>query len=127
MKTAIGVLVASFSLIAGAAQAASLDNATSQSKTRTQVVAELAQAQAAGLISKNNLDYPVSLPAAQSKSRQQVVAELAQARISGQLSRNTLDYPPATEPASAKSRAEVVGQLVAYQASRSNAYSVNRH
>src|SRR3546814_6628282 len=62
MKTAIGILAASLSLLAGAAQAANLNN-NAPSKTRAQVVAELHQAQAQGLISQNKLDYPVSLPA----------------------------------------------------------------
>src|SRR3546814_2348877 len=69
MKAVFGVLVASLSLVAGAAQAASVNN-NAPSKTRAQVVAELHQAQAQGLISQNKFDYPVSLPASQHKTRQ---------------------------------------------------------
>src|SRR3546814_14046039 len=116
MKTAIGILAASLSLLAGAAQAANLNN-NAPSKTRAQVVAELHQAQAQGLISQNKLDYPVSLPATQHKTRQQVVAELARAKAAGQLSTNRLDYHVASTTTTSTSRSEVVDQLVAYQAS----------
>src|SRR3546814_3752131 len=106
MKAVFGVWVASLSLVAGAAQAASVNN-NAPSKTRAQVVAELHQAQAQGLISQNKFDYPVSLPASQHKTRQQVLAELASAEAAGQVSTSTLDYPVDTKTTASKSRSEV--------------------
>src|SRR3546814_10518795 len=126
MKTAVGILVASLSLLAGAAQAASV-NDNAPSKTRAQVVAELHQAQAQGLISQNKLDYPVSLPATQHKTRAQVVAELARAKAAGQISTNRLDYPVASPTTASKSRREGVDQLVAYKAEHPYVSRVNHH
>lgn len=124
MKAAVGVLVASLSLMAGAAQAATL-NSNVQAKTRAQVVAELHQAQAQGLISQNKLDYPVSLPATQHKTRQQVLAELASAEATGQISTNKLDYPVASQAAAPKARAQVVAELMAYESAHPYANTVN--
>src|SRR3546814_11611556 len=83
MKTAIGILAASLSLLAGAAQAANLNN-NAPSKTRAQVVAALHQAQAQGLISQNQLEYPVRLPDTQPKTRLQILAALVPPKDAGQ-------------------------------------------
>ncbi|MFW7342338.1 DUF4148 domain-containing protein [Pollutimonas sp. H1-120] len=113
MKTAIYALMISFSLVAGAAQAANSDAVASASKTRTQVVAELHEARALGLMSHGELDYPLALQASSSKTRQQVQAELAAARAAGTLSHGELDYPPSATDLSSKTRAEVLVELAA--------------
>lgn len=63
--------------------------------TRAQVIAELAQAKAAGLVTYGEEEYPVQQAATTSgKSRAQVVAELAEAKANGQYTFGELDYPP---------------------------------
>ncbi|WP_237174033.1 DUF4148 domain-containing protein [Paracandidimonas lactea] len=113
MKNVFSALIISFSLVAGAAQAANSDAAVPAPKTRAQVVAELQEARAQGLLSYGELDYPVVQQAPSSKTRQQVQAELAAARAAGTLSHGELDYPPAEPDHSTKTRAEVRAELAA--------------
>jgi len=61
--------------------------------TRAQVIAELAEAKAAGLVTYGEEEYPVQQAATTSKSRDQVVAELAEAKANGEYSFGELDYP----------------------------------
>src|SRR5690554_4368775 len=89
MKTLVSALMISFATFAGAAQAAD-----EPAKTRAQVVAELQAAQAQGLISHGELDYPLSQVANSYKSRADVQAELTAARSANQISKGELDYPP---------------------------------
>ncbi|WP_237174053.1 DUF4148 domain-containing protein [Paracandidimonas lactea] len=115
MKTLITGLMLSFSLVAGAAQATPVD--VPERKTRAQVVAELQEARASGLLSSGELDYPpVISDRSSSKSRQTVLAELDAARKAGMLSNGELDYPPASAVKSSKTRAEVRAELAAYEA-----------
>ena len=82
MKALASALMISATLIAGAAQAASLNDAP---KTRAQVVAELQQARAQGQLSNGELDYPPAIAQASTKSRAQVQQELAAAQAAGQI------------------------------------------
>lgn len=66
------------------------DNAPS----REQVVAELAQAKAAGLLTSGEQDYPPPCAATgPTKTREQVLAELAEAKATGKYHFGELDYP----------------------------------
>ncbi|MFT0546169.1 DUF4148 domain-containing protein [Allopusillimonas ginsengisoli] len=115
MKTLVTGLMLSFSLLAGAAQAANVD--ASEAKTRAQVLVELQEARALGLLSNGELDYPPAVSdSSNSKSRQAVLAELDAARKAGTLSSGELDYPPAFPIRSSKTRAEVRAELAAYEA-----------
>lgn len=94
MKAFASVLMISASLIAGAAQAATSTDAP-VSKTRAQVVAELQQARAEGLLSTGESDYPAAIQAnASQKTRAQVESELVVAEAAGQVSTGEADYPP---------------------------------
>jgi len=65
--------------------------------TRAQVMTELEQAKAAGLVTFSNLDYPpVQSASASDKSREQVREELAESKANGQYSFSNLDYPRTT-------------------------------
>lgn len=113
MKTFVTGLMLSISLVAGVAQATSA--VAPEGKTRAQVVAELQEARAMGLLSSGELDYPpVIRDTSNSKSRQTILAELAAARKAGTLSSGELDYPPASPVKSSKSRAEVRAELAEY-------------
>lgn len=91
MKALASALMISATLIAGAAQAASLNDAP---KTRAQVVAELQQARAQGLLSSGELDYPPAVEQTSTVSRAQVQAQLAAAEAAGQIeSGEYADYP----------------------------------
>lgn len=109
MKTKMSVLMISISLVAGIAQAASLDMQTS--KTRAQVIVELHEARALGLLSDGELDYPVEQQTSNSKTRQDVRAELAAARAAGTLSEGELDYPPVVLDHNSKTRQEVQAEF----------------
>lgn len=116
MKTVVltGVAI-SFSLIAGIAQASHVK--VPEPKTRTEVIAELHEARAVGLVSKGELDYPVEKTKPfNSKSRQAVIAELEAARSAGTLSYGELDYPPETRSLSSVTRAQVRAELSEYKA-----------
>jgi hypothetical protein len=109
MKAFASVLMISASLIAGAAQAATSADAP-VSKTRAQVVAELQQARAEGLLSTGEADYPAVVQAnAGAKTRAQVESELVVAEAAGQVSTGESDYPPlaAQTNASSTTRAAV--------------------
>ncbi len=93
MKTLATTLMISLSLIAGIAQAATSTD-VSTTKTRAQVVTELQQARAQGLLSNGELDYPPAIASTSSETRAQVVAELHAAEAVGQMSRGETNYPP---------------------------------
>lgn len=109
MKTKMSVLMISLSLVAGIAQAANSE--VPAPKTRAQVIAELQQAKALGLLSHGELDYPPALQGSSSKTRQEVRAELAAARAAGTLSHGESDYPPVVLDHNSKTRAEVLAEL----------------
>lgn len=114
MKNVLGAAMISLSLAAAglaplAANAASL--------TRAQVVEQLQQARAQGLLSEGESGYPVQQPAASHVSRTAVLADLALARANDQL--NTSESQPYPVDASAPahlSRSVVLAQLSAFQA-----------
>src|SRR3546814_10674524 len=75
MKTVLTGLAVSFSLVAGIAQASPVNSP--EPKTRAEVVAELREARALGLISDGELDYPtLKSEPLNSKSRQEVLSAL---------------------------------------------------
>lgn len=74
------------------------NTAQDSGKTRAQVMAELSDAQAKGLLDFTDSSYPFSLsaqnsPSPQEKTRTQVVAEINEARAQGLLSFNDSEYP----------------------------------
>ena len=106
MKTLTSALLVSMSLLSAGAYAASPNiepnnvpfqgvygQVDANAPTRAQVVAELAQAKAAGLVTYGEEEYPVEIASHSDKSRDQVVAELAQAKANGEYSFGELDYP----------------------------------
>lgn len=105
MKALASALMISATLIAGAAQAASVNDAP---KTRAQVVAELQQARAQGLLSTGELDYPPAIVQTSTKTRAQVQSELAAAEAAGQINNGEdLSYPAIAAAPSGVTRAQV--------------------
>lgn len=107
MKTLTSALLVSMSLLSAGAYAASPNiepnnvpfqgvygQVDANAPTRAQVVADLAQAKAAGLVSFGEEDYPPQVSATSGKTREQVRAELAEAKATGQYTFGELDYPP---------------------------------
>jgi len=109
MKTLTTTLLVSMSLLSAGAFAAPSPNVEpnnvpfqgvyghvdSNAPTRAQVLEELAQAKAAGLVTYGELDYPVEqAPATPAKTADQVRAELTQAKATGQYTFGELQYPP---------------------------------
>lgn len=86
-------------------------------KTRAEVVAELMQARADGLLDQNETNYPREYPFVSTLTREQVKAEVLQARADGTLEFNEADYPrtPA-QPASHLTRAQVKADVAAARA-----------
>ncbi|MBP0598721.1 DUF4148 domain-containing protein [Herbaspirillum sp. LeCh32-8] len=84
-------------------------------KTRAQVIEELKQARAAGLMPVGDADYP-KLPAfVSTKTRAQVIEELKQARAAGLMPVGDADFPKEPVFVSTKTRAQVQAELVEYQ------------
>ena len=107
MKTLAATVLATMTLLSAGAHAASPNiepnnvpfqgvyGQQDDGLTRAQVVQELAQAKAAGLVTSGELNYPpVQAHADAGKSVAQVHAELAAAKADGQYTFGTLDYPP---------------------------------
>ena len=109
MKTLTSALLISMTVLSAGANAASPNiepnnvpfqgvygqQADTNTPTRTQVVAELAQSKADGQYTFGELDYPAAQATATSgKTRAQVRAELAEAKANGQYTFGELDYPP---------------------------------
>ncbi|MBO1114052.1 DUF4148 domain-containing protein [Bordetella petrii] len=95
------IVVSQLALAAGAyaadvEQPAPLPQSQVAGKTRAQVVAELREARAAGLVWSQEATAPVQQAADSSLTRTQVWAELQQARRQGLVSTGDLDYPPAS-------------------------------
>ncbi|MCA1325032.1 DUF4148 domain-containing protein [Herbaspirillum sp. alder98] len=97
------------------AQNVSAQSTQAQGKTRTQVIEELKQARAAGLISSGDYDYPKLAPFVSTKTRAQVVEELKQAQARGEVNVGDAYYPYSPEFTSTKSRAQVQAELVQYE------------
>jgi len=95
-------------------------------KTRAEVVAELAQARANGELPINDVSYPdkaMNSPSTSTKTRAEVIDELKQARANGELPINDATYPDkaiASAPVSTKTRAQVVEELKQYQQAHAN-------
>lgn len=116
-KSLFTAALISFSALSGAAFAA--DTQSGADMTRDQVIAEMKEAQARGLISHGELDYPRPATTSDSKTRQEVQAELAAARTAGQISQGELDYPRVAASHDNKTRAQVRAELRDYLASGS--------
>jgi hypothetical protein len=99
----------SASVLAGTAYAAD-----SSSVTHTQVISQLQQARAAGLLSTGEQEYPVAVNDKSTESRAEVLAELAAA---GQPSVGEQVYPAAPAASSTESRAQVQSELAQYASS----------
>ena len=93
-------------------------------KSRAEVVAELAQARANGELPINDVSYPDKAIAAPStKTRAEVIDELKQARANGELPINDATYPDkaiASAAVPSKTRAQVVEELKQYQQAHAN-------
>jgi len=94
-------------------------------KTRAEVIAELAQARANGELPINDVSYPdkAMASAVSTKTRAEVIDELKQARANGELPINDATYPDkaiASAPVSTKTRAQVVEELKQYQQAHAN-------
>lgn len=104
----VSVLFAALAFTAFGAQAA--DHGTT--KSRAEVVAELAQAKATGQYTFSEEAYPAPLPQRTELSRAQVESELAQSKADGEYTFGTLDYPPTFDRVgSNKSRDQVRAEL----------------
>ena len=84
-------------------------------KTRAQVIQELKDAEAAGLVGRGDVDYPVMPEFVSTKTRSEVIEELKQARAQGLLNINDVDYPPTPAPSYTKTREEVKAELLEAQ------------
>ncbi|NYT37033.1 DUF4148 domain-containing protein [Allopusillimonas soli] len=87
--------------------------------TRAQVIAELQQAQAQGLVTIGEEAYPADALPTSTKSRTEVLNELAAAQVAGRVSvGEAAQYPVVRiDQGAEKSRAEVLQELHAYAAS----------
>lgn len=117
MKTLVSALMISATVFTGAAYAAD-----SSSPTRAQVIAEMQQAKAAGLISSGEQAYPVAISTASTKDRAQVQQELSAAIAAGQVSIGEQAYPLTAGTNSTKTRAEVKAELFDYASSHADVY-----
>ncbi|TEA79001.1 DUF4148 domain-containing protein [Allopusillimonas ginsengisoli] len=102
-----------FSTVAGVANAAA-----DIPKTRTQVVAELQEAQAKGLVTIGEQPYPVEV-ASSSKSRAEVLAELQEAKTTGLITLGEDSEYPVIVHSSDKTRTQVQRELDDYVSSHS--------
>jgi hypothetical protein len=84
-------------------------------RTRAEVVAEVAQARADGSLEVKDSTYPVLAKSGTTKTRAEVVAGIAQARANGTLDAKDATYPVTPTAATGKTRAEVRAELVQYQ------------
>jgi len=95
-------------------------------KTRAEVVAELAQARANGEVPINDATYPdkaIASASVSTKTRADVIEELKQARANGELPISDATYPDkaiASAPVAGKTRAQVVEELKQYQQAHAN-------
>jgi opacity protein-like surface antigen len=114
MKNVLSAAMVSLSLAAaGLAPVA----ANADSLTRAQVVEQLQQARAQGLLSEGQSGYPVQKPADSHVSRTAVLADLAMARANGQLNVSEAQpYPAETSASSNVSRSVVLAQLSQFEA-----------
>jgi len=114
MKALTIAAMLAFSTVAGVAHAAA-----DTPKTRAQVVAELHEAQAQGLVTLGEQAYPVE-QASSTKRRADVLAELQSAEAAGYVTvGEDLQYPVIAQQ-SDKSRAQVKAELNHYASSHSN-------
>lgn len=87
---------------AGCAFAATASPAETQyisGKTRAEVIAELKQARAEGLMDYNDATYPIQTPVKSTLTREEVIADLKQAHAQGLMNYNdaTSAYPTQTQ------------------------------
>ena len=115
MKVLTIAAMLAFSTIAGVANAA-----VDAPKTRAQVITELHEAQAQGLVTVGEQAYPVNVAASSSKSRAEVLAELQDAENAGYIVVGEDAQYPAVVQSSDKSRAQVQAELNSYASTHSN-------
>ncbi len=115
MKVITIAAMLAFATVAGAANAA-----VDAPKTRAQVVAELHEAQAQGLMSAGEQPYPVEVASSHSKSRAEVLAELKAAENAGYVTVGEASQYPQIAEQSSKTRAQVQAELERYAANHSD-------
>ena len=86
-------LAAAMLILASSALATNHNHAGDSGKTRAQVIAEMDQARAQGLMNVPRNQYPKILSAPSSKTRAEVVAELEQAYAQGLMNVPRNQYP----------------------------------
>jgi hypothetical protein len=96
------------------------DANVASTRTRAEVIAEIAQARANGTLEIRDTTYPVLPVTASSKTRAEVAAEIAQARANDTLDIRDTTYPGLPATASSKTRAEVLAELKQYQEAHPN-------
>lgn len=108
----VGVLCMAAGSVAFANDKASdvLADYCQHAKTRAQVVAELNEARAQGLLSYSEADFPNMPKFISTKTRAQVVAELNEARTQGLLNYSEADFPRIPESVSTTTRAQVIAK-----------------
>jgi hypothetical protein len=114
-KSIFAATLLSFCAVSGAAWAA--DTQAGADMTRDEVIAAMKDAEARGLISHGELDYPPAVTLQSNKTREEVQAEFAAARAAGQISEGELGYPTVTASQPGKTRAQVRAELREYLAS----------
>ena len=115
MNTRHIIIAMALAATSSAVLAQNVVQAPEQGKTRTQVIAELKQAEAQGLVTAGDAYYPPQRPFVSTKTRDQVVNELKQARAQGLVRSGDAYYPETPVFQSVKSRAQVEAELREYQ------------
>ncbi|MFT0545615.1 DUF4148 domain-containing protein [Allopusillimonas ginsengisoli] len=123
MKTAFSAVMvaASLSLGMAAAQATPQPSSQASTVTRAEVLNELHQAQAQGLISEGELGYPVEVAPTSEKSYAEVQSELLAAFDAGQINEYGMNFAPRVAT-STKTRAQVVASLHQYKATHGSEF-----
>lgn len=113
-------LVAAFAVLAATGSVFAQDFVTPDAnlvstRTRAEVIAEIAQARADGSLDVRDGEYPVIKNSGTPKTRAEVVAKIAQARADGTLEVKEATYPTHSATAVSKTRAEVRAELAQYR------------
>ena len=90
MKILATTLFVSLALAGAGAQAAGVE----QSKSRSQVAAELQEAKVSGQYTFGEQDYPAAQPRTSNLTEQDVRVQLEHAKANGEYTFAELDYPP---------------------------------
>jgi len=94
------------------------------SRTRADVVAEIAEARANGTLDVIDSQYPVVATTGTPKTRAEVSAEIAQARANGTLDVIDSQYPVVASTGTPKTRAQVRAELAEYKAAHPDGQAI---